>query len=103
MTRKAQLLRGIVFGDPMTADSAAKWVLADDGYYYYQEKLASSESAVFFNRVKIPESWDNDLADQKFHINVTAEAIQADNFTPHKTAEKIDGWNYSNGTSVPVS
>lgn len=103
MTRKMQLLDGIVFGSPTDSGSAAKWVPASDGYYYYQEKLPSSESAVFFSSVKIPEGWDNDLADQKFHINVTAEAIQADHFTPHETAGKIDGWNYSNGTSVPVS
>lgn len=102
MTRKAQLLNGIVFGSPADSGSAGNWVLAD-GYYYYQEKLASNESAVFFSSVKIPESWDNDLADKKFHINVTAEAIQADHFTPHETAEKIDGWNYSNSTPIPVS
>lgn len=105
MTRKTQLLRGIVFGDPNDGGSAAKWVPAGDGYFYYQEKLASNESVVFFSSVKIPESWDNDLADRKFHINVTAEAIQADNFDPSRDAgtNNINGWNYSNGTSVPVS
>ena len=111
MTRKAQLLNGIVFGSPAdsrspaVSRSAAEWVPAGDGYYYYQEKLASSESVVFFSSVKIPESWDNDLADKKFHINVTAEAIQADNFEPSRDAgtNNINGWNYSNGTPIPVS
>ena len=103
---QGQLLDGnIVFGSAEDGTGRDKWFPADDGYYYYQEKLASSESAVFFNRVKIPEYWDNDLANREFHINVTAEAIQADNFTPSRNAETnmINWWNYSNGTPVPVS
>ena len=51
---QGQLLDGnIVFGSAEDGTGRDKWFPADDGYYYYQEKLASSESAVFFNRVKI--------------------------------------------------
>lgn len=93
--RKAQLLRGI------NIDST-KWVQANDGYYYYQEILPTSGEVKFFDKVKIPEEWDNAFAEERFSINVTAEAIQADNFTPHKTNEQIDGWNYSDGSSVHI-
>jgi predicted ribosomally synthesized peptide with SipW-like signal peptide len=78
------------------------WIFAD-GYYYYQSKLKTDTDAKFFDSVKIPEEWDNAFASQSFSINVTAEAIQADNFTPHTTTSgQIDGWNYSNGSAVPI-
>ncbi len=94
-TRRNQLLKGIDI-------SESNWVLASDGYYYYQSKLATNKDVKFFENVKIPEEWDNAFASKSFSINVTAEAIQADNFTPHTTNEKIDSWKYSNGSEVPV-
>ncbi len=94
-TRKIQLLSGIDI-------NSTDWVQANDGYYYYQTKLATGDNVKFFENVKIPEEWDNAFASKSFSINVTAEAIQADNFTPHRTNAHIDGWNYSNGSSVPI-
>lgn len=88
-----------------------KWVQAADGYYYYQtmlpKKPADGVSAVkLFDTVTIPEQWDNTLVVDKdgFKISITAEAIQADNFTPHTTNDGtkdiINGWNYSSGSPV---
>ncbi len=82
-----------------------KWAPAGDGYYYYQsvlpKKPAEGDSVVqLFDSVKIPEQWGDSLANTEFKINITAEAIQADHFTPHKTNDVIDGWNYSTGSAV---
>ncbi|MBQ1608018.1 MAG: hypothetical protein II092_04045, partial [Lachnospiraceae bacterium] len=54
-----------------------------------------------FDKVTIPETWGNEVADLTFTIDIHAEAIQADSFKPHKTAGKIDGWFYSDG-ETPV-
>ncbi len=106
LTREVQLLQGIAFGDADIGGSAAKWVLADDGYYYYQDKLTKDESVKFFHSVTVPEIWDNDFADKTFQINVTADAIQSSNFTPSKNTDgKIIGWNYSTaagGGAIPI-
>jgi predicted ribosomally synthesized peptide with SipW-like signal peptide len=100
--RKAQLLRGITFGDASISGSADKWVQSGD-YYYYQDIVPANAIVEFFHSVTVPEVWDNAFADQQFQINVTAEAIQADNFTPTRNAEtKITAWNYSDNTPVPI-
>lgn len=83
----------------------AKWVQAADGYYYYQTKLpkkpaVGDSNEKLFDTVTIPEQWDNTLANAEFKISITAEAIQADNFTPHKTGTVIDGWNYRDNSPV---
>lgn len=84
--------------------NAAKWVLSTDGYYYYQSKItkAGAEQRVpVFTTVHIPETWGNEVADTSFTINIKAEAIQADNFTPTTNdGGKIIGWNYSDGTAI---
>ncbi|MBO5258961.1 MAG: hypothetical protein J6B26_01105 [Agathobacter sp.] len=73
------------------------WVLAEDGYYYYQNSVSKSnedQTVDLFDTVVIPAEWGNEVADMTFEINVTAEAIQADNFTPETDeAGVINGWN----------
>lgn len=71
------------------------WVLSTDGYYYYQSVVEAEDEVSLFKTVTIPAAWGNEVADTKFTIAITAEAIQADNFTP-ATAEDgttITGWN----------
>lgn len=76
----------------------------EDGYYYYNTKLMAGESAKLFDGFKIPETWGNEVADITFKINVNAEAIQADNFTPATETidgvEYVTGWYYSNGDAI---
>ena len=81
----AELLEGIVINDG--------WVLAEDGYYYYQSVVKEGESAVLFNEVTIPAAWGNEVADMTITIDVAAEAIQADNFEPEMADGVIVGWN----------
>lgn len=75
-----------------------KWVVSGE-YVYYQDMLTtkpsgSSQTDPVFTMVKIPgDTWGNSAAGAKFTIKVTADLIQADNFTPgHNTAGQIDSW-----------
>lgn len=80
-----------------------------DGYYYYNQKLAAGGKAVLFEEVKIPEKWGNEVADMTFTIDVAAEAIQAEGFTPatlevtNEDGSKttyITAWTYEDGTAI---
>lgn len=56
------------------------WTLAEDGYYYYAQPLTQqNKTATLFTEVTIPYGWNNDYANVEFSIDVTAEAIQANN------------------------
>ncbi|XOQ49608.1 MAG: SipW-cognate class signal peptide [Eubacteriales bacterium] len=108
--QKQQVLDGLnidkqyLDGDP----SKPAWVLNPaDGYYYYQKVLPKKTeqgpaSVNFFTQFTVPEKWGNEMAGKTFTIGITAEAIQADNFAPHKTGSVIDGWKYTDSTDVPV-
>lgn len=73
------------------------WVKSEDGYYYFQyvvSEFSEDQKIVFFNMVTIPSSWGNEMAEKTFKIDVQAEAIQADNFTPETDNNGvINGWN----------
>lgn len=83
--------------------NGAEWVLSEDGYLYYQNMVEAGNEIEVFDTVVIPESWGNDFVNKTFEINITAEAIQADNFTP-ATNElgEINGWNDSEGQPITV-
>jgi predicted ribosomally synthesized peptide with SipW-like signal peptide len=85
--QQAALLENINIDD-------SKWVLGDDGYYYYQDVLSKGDEVEFFTTVTIPEDWGNEVADMTFEINVSAEAIQSDYFEPEtNSSDQIVGWN----------
>jgi predicted ribosomally synthesized peptide with SipW-like signal peptide len=73
---------------------SAKWVLGDGGYYYYQDVLTALDEIEFFTTVTIPAEWGNKISGKTFTIDVKAEAIQADYFTPETDNDgKINGWH----------
>lgn len=82
------------------------WKKGADGYYYYKNKVepvAPNNTVKFFNEVKIPETWGKEMANRSISMDVTAEAIQADNFTPAMDEDGfITGWFMSDGTT-PVT
>ena len=65
------------------ATMTSGWTKGTDGYYYYNTELSNADSAVnsavLFESVTVPAAWGNEIANVKFVIDVTAEAIQADN------------------------
>ena len=70
-----------------------QWKLGDGGYFYYQSEVTAEDVVTLFTTVTIPTAWGNEVADADFTIAITAEAIQADNFTPATTDGVITGWN----------
>ena len=78
-------------------DISAGWTNSEDGYYYYNEILSNKTGAInsskVFSKVTIPTEWGNEIAGITFNINVKAEFIQSDNFTPvTDEAGNITGW-----------
>lgn len=71
--------------------STENWIKCDDGYYYYTEIFNENANIDLFKGVTIPSSWGNEYAEQKFKINITAEAIQSKNFTPNFDSQ--NPWN----------
>lgn len=75
----------------------AGWVKGDDGYYYYKDEMNKNETATLFNQVVVPTTWGNEVANLTFVMNVSAELIQSDYFTPTKDANgNITGWGNVN-------
>lgn len=74
-----------------------------DGYYYYNTKVSAPTTVNLFKiktdeegkqyTVEIPMDWGNDYADTVLTIDIVAEGIQADNFTPQMDGNNIVGWN----------
>lgn len=52
-------------------------------YYYYTQPLKNGESADFFQTVTIPSAWSSKASDCELGVTITAEAVQAANFTPN--------------------
>lgn len=72
-------------------DYQSKWVEGEDGFFYYQEKLApGQETTSFFNHVKLNLLADNRFSSQTINIDVTADGIQSDN--NGSTIEQAIGW-----------
>lgn len=63
----------------------ASWVQKGE-YYYYTKILEQNESVDVFTGLTIPEHWDSSYAEQEFEMEVRADAIQAENFTPDFSA-----------------
>lgn len=68
------------------------WKLGKDGYYYYNKILKAGESVVLFDKVIIPTTWGNEVADMTFSIDVAAEAVQAEAFEPTMDGEYVVSW-----------
>ena len=63
-------------------------------YAYYNNVVEAETSVAVFaqdGKFVIPTSWGNAWADKSLAIDVVAEAVQADNFTPGYNAYNEDG------------
>lgn len=70
LLRIRELCAGIRFCDG--------WVEGADGYYYYKEEAAPGSIIQICEQVTIPESWDNEIAEKIFTIEVSGEAVRAE-------------------------
>lgn len=62
----------------------AGWIIVDD-YIYFKDVVSANDVVVAFDKVVVP-NWGNDMKGKEFNLNVKAEAVQADYFTPTKDA-----------------
>ena len=70
------------------------WVLSSDGYYYYQRILGPSQtSSALFDHYTLAPATDNNYAGLSGRIDLSAQAVQSDNFVPGTTGNAISGWN----------
>lgn len=60
---------------------STKWLKKGD-YWYYTEPLKSGENVDIFSSVTIPANLSNDYQGKEFKLDITAEAVQAENFKP---------------------
>ena len=63
-----------------------QWIRKGE-YYYYTEPLEYGESVDLFSGVTIPAEWTEASSGASLALTVTAEAIQAANFTPDFQSE----------------
>lgn len=78
-----------------------KWYLAADGYYYYKDAVTAGASVEMFDTLVIPSKWGNEAANLSFVLEVSAEAIQKDNFTPTQdTNGMVTGWVDENNNAI---
>lgn len=69
--------------------SGDKWERHGD-YYYYKEPVKKDASIDFMKEVVFPVEWGNDYVEKHLSINISADAVQTDNFTPDFTSD--DPW-----------
>lgn len=58
------------------------WVKIGDYFYYTQALAAGDSTPAVFDRVRLDANAGNELANGELHVNVTAEAIQAQGIFP---------------------
>lgn len=58
------------------------WLEGEDGFYYYQQKVVHGSIVPVYDRITIPENWDNEIAEKTFTIGLSAEAVRADCLEP---------------------
>lgn len=68
--KKEQLEKGLDI-------NPVNWVKQSDGYYYYQSIVTDTVGVPLFTTATIPYEWGNEIASKTFHIEIAAEAIQA--------------------------
>ena len=66
---------------------SGQWIRKGE-YYYYTEPLKHGASVDFFEAVTIPAEWTEASSGTSLGLTVTAEAIQAANFTPDFQSEQ---------------
>lgn len=59
------------------------WILADDGYYYYSQKLSTGDNVDLFKGISIPNDLNMTFQETQFQLKIQLEAIQSKNFTPN--------------------
>lgn len=79
--------------DNVNVDTTNWYYCENDGYFYYKTILTDHSNPVtLFTQVTIPSDLDNSWSLEEISINVTAEAIQSQNFTPNFEQNSTNPW-----------
>lgn len=73
--------------DEIKGIDTTKWTLKEDGYYYYNGIMKVSDKVDLFTEVDIPTSWTTPNENCKCEIDITAEAVQSEHFTPDMSSD----------------
>ncbi|MEG0852291.1 MAG: TasA family protein [Angelakisella sp.] len=86
------------------AELNTTWKKSGD-YYYCQTPLSATDAATasstLFGKLNIPTAWGNNYADLKLKIDISAEAIQSENFDPIMNGTVIIGWHEGDVPAKP--
>lgn len=74
--------------DEIKGIDTSKWTLKEDGYYYYKDVMKVSDKVNLFTEVDIPTDWSTPNENCKCEIDITAEAVQSEHFTPDMNSDK---------------
>ena len=69
--------------DDSSFDMNKNWKLADDGYWYYTKVLPNDEDVDIFSELHIPDDFSQDESNKNVRLNISVDAIQAENFEPN--------------------
>lgn len=67
-------------------NKSGDWI-KKDGYWYYKKILKTGENVDIFKTFIVPIDMTNDYQGKYVQVNITAEAIQANNFKPNFDSE----------------
>lgn len=88
----AMISQDILSLNILNIDKTKWYYCKQDGYYYYRTELSPEEKVVFFTEIRFPSNIDNSWSLEEIKLNITAEAIQARNFTPDFSNNSENPW-----------
>ena len=74
----------------LVLSKSEKWKRVGD-YWYYLDPVPNGEYAEFIEGFRVP-NFGNEVSDLGFGLNITAEAVQTEHFTPNFD-DDVDPWN----------
>lgn len=69
--------------DETSFNMGKNWKLADDGYWYYTKVLSADDDVDIFSELHIPDDFSQEAENDKIRLNISVDAIQAENFEPN--------------------
>lgn len=87
---KIEYLNTEYLGDEDLYGFTKDWVKKSDGYFYYKKVLKTGDTTDLFQGLQLPVDFPQSEEGTRFFLNINAEAVQSQNFTPDFT--KREPW-----------
>lgn len=72
--------------DDMLGEIGQEWIRCGE-YFYCTEPVLSGQTVDLFQQLRLPQEWGSDTANERFSVEITAQAIQANGFFPDFSQE----------------